>query len=125
MSHYLRAPAFSWNALLNMTKVELEASCFFKRYSKAINKYLTPYDPKQESKHNKIKKLMLSNYQLNIVDFYNIPIGIVKKSVLNFFFFKKRTLLKVKIEAKKIHHVVELNQSQWLIHISNLANKKE
>ena len=23
MSHYLRAPALSWNALLNMTKVEL------------------------------------------------------------------------------------------------------
>ena len=74
MIHYLRAPALSWNALLNMTKVELElisdadiylffekgirggASCSFKRYSKAINKYLTPYDPKQESKHNKIKK---------------------------------------------------------------------
>ena len=67
---------------------------------------------------------MLSNYQLNILDFYNIPIGIVKKLVLNFF-LKKRTLLKVKSEAKKIHHVVELNQSQWLIHISNLANKKE
>ena len=66
---------------------------------------------------------MLSNYQLNIVDFYNIPIGIVKKLVLNFF-LKKRTLLKVKIEAKKIHHVLELNQSQWLIDISNLANKK-
>ena len=28
---------------------------------------------------------MLSNYQLKIVDFYNIPIGNIKKWVPNFF----------------------------------------
>ena len=32
-----------------------------------------------------IKKEILSNYQLNIADFYNIPIGIVKKLLPNFF----------------------------------------
>ena len=68
-THYLSAPALSWNAMLNMTKVKLELipdpdmNMFFKkgirggacyisnRYSKANNKYLKFYDPKQESKH--------------------------------------------------------------------------
>ena len=68
-SHYLSAPALSWDAMLNMTKVELElitdshmyiffekgmkggVSHISKRYSKANNKYLKSYDPKQESKH--------------------------------------------------------------------------
>ena len=52
-------------------------------------------------------------YQLNIADFYHIPIGIVKKLVPNFFdrvndmkskcklIWKLATLLKVRIEAKK------------------------
>ena len=69
-SHYLIAPTLSWDAMLNMTKVELELildpykQIFFKkatrgevpyisnRYSKVNNKYLKPYDPKQESKHS-------------------------------------------------------------------------
>ena len=68
-SHYLSTPALSWDAILNMTKVELElishadiylffekgvrgggVSYISKRYSQANNKYLKPYDPKQESK---------------------------------------------------------------------------
>ena len=32
-----------------------------------------------------IKREMLSKYQLNVADFYNIPIGAVKKLVSNFF----------------------------------------
>ena len=60
-----------------------------------------------------IKKEILSNYQLNIADFYNIPIGIVKNLLRNFFdrvndmkskcklIWKLATLLKVRIEAKK------------------------
>ena len=39
-SHYFSAPALSWDVMLKMTK-----------YSKANNKYLKSYDPKQESKH--------------------------------------------------------------------------
>ena len=59
LSHYLSATASSWDAILNMTKVELElisnadmylffngVSYISKRYSKANNKYLKSYDQK-------------------------------------------------------------------------------
>ena len=65
----MNAPGLTWDAILNMTKVELELipdadlNIFFEkdtrggvsyisnRYSKAKNKYLKSYDPKQESEH--------------------------------------------------------------------------
>ena len=68
-SHYLSAPTLSWDAMLNMTKVELELipdpdmyvffekgtrsgiSYISNRYSNANNKYLKSNDSKQESKH--------------------------------------------------------------------------
>ena len=68
-SHYLSAQALNYDEMLNMKKVEPEllsdADMYFffekgmgggvsyisKRYSKANNKYLKSYDPKQESKH--------------------------------------------------------------------------
>ena len=68
-SHYLSAPALSWDAMLNMTKGKTElisdayiylffekgilgrVSYISKRYSKAKNKYLKSFDPKQESIH--------------------------------------------------------------------------
>ena len=66
-SHYLSAPGLSWDAMLQMTKNELERipdpdiflakgtrgwiSYISDRYSKANNKYLKSYDPKEESKH--------------------------------------------------------------------------
>ena len=68
-SHYMSAPVLSWDAMLNMKKVELELIIdpdmyrFFEKgmrggvsyisniYSKASNKYLKYYGTKQESKH--------------------------------------------------------------------------
>ena len=68
-SHCLSAPALSWDAMLNMTKVKLElisdpdmyiflekryerwSFLHFNRYSKANNKYLKSYDPKQKLNH--------------------------------------------------------------------------
>ena len=68
-SHYFSTPAWSWDAIGNMTKVELELIpdpdmyIFFEkgtrgevfsisyRYSNGNNKYLKSFDPKQESKH--------------------------------------------------------------------------
>ena len=65
----MSAPTLSWDAVLNMTTVELElisdadiylffekgmrsgVSYISKRYSRANNKYLKSYDPKQKSKH--------------------------------------------------------------------------
>ena len=66
---YLSAAGLSWDAMLKMTKVELELipdsnmymffekgtsggiSCISNRYTKANNKYLKYYDPKEESKY--------------------------------------------------------------------------
>ena len=68
-SHYLSAAALSWDAILNMTKVDIElisntdmylffekgmrdgVSYISKRCSIANNKYLNSYDPKQKQKH--------------------------------------------------------------------------
>ena len=68
-SRYSSAPGLSWDAMLKMTKIKLELTIdpdmyiFFEkgtrggisynsnRYSKANNKYLKSYDPKQETKH--------------------------------------------------------------------------
>ena len=70
-SNYLRAPGLSWDAMLNVTKIKLELipdpgmyiffekgtiggiSYISNRYSKANNKYLKSYDPKQELKHTR------------------------------------------------------------------------
>ena len=68
-SHYLSAPGLNWDVMLKMTKIEPELIpdsdmyIFFEKstrggisyisntYSKANNKYLKSYGPKQESKH--------------------------------------------------------------------------
>ena len=65
----MSAAGLSWDAMLKMIKIELElisdpdtyiffeegtgsGTCYiYNRYSKTNNKYLKPYDPKEESKH--------------------------------------------------------------------------
>ena len=67
--HYSRTPVVNWDAMFNMKKIELELisdvdinlsfeksmreGVYYnsKRYSKASDKYLKSYDPKQESKY--------------------------------------------------------------------------
>ena len=69
-----------------------------------------------------IKREMLSDYQLKIADHYNIPVGNIKKLVLIFFDKEKYVIhyqnlqlyLKLGLKLKKIHRVLEFNQSQWL-----------
>ena len=62
---YLSAPVLSWDAMISMTKIELELSLYidmffekairggvsyiYKRYSKTNDKCLKSYDPKEES----------------------------------------------------------------------------
>ena len=208
-SHYLSEPVLSWDAMHKMTKVKLELIrdpdmyTFFEkgtrggisytanRYSKANNKYLNSYDPKQKSKHitysdanylygyamskflptngfkwidpkgfdlnkytsnsskgcvleveleypkqlrelhndyllapdkMKIKIKMMSEYQLKIADLYNIPIGNVKKIVPSLFDKEKYVIhsensqlhLRIGLKLKKVHRILEFNQSQWL-----------
>ena len=65
---------------------------------------------------------MLSDYQLKIADLYNINIGNVKKLVPNFFDKEKYVLhyenlrlnFSLGLELKKLHGILEFNQSQWL-----------
>ena len=70
----------------------------------------------------KIKKEVLSEYQLKIADHYNIAIGDVKRLVPNFFDKEKylihyenlKLYLRLGLKLKKLHPVLEFNQSQWL-----------
>ena len=78
---------------------------------------------------------MLSEYQLEIADLYNIPIGNVKKVVPNFFDKEKDVLhyknlqlyLRLGLELRKIHLYLDtyrINYNGWN-HILNLTHKKE
>ena len=68
-----------------------------------------------------IHRKILSEYQLKIADLYNIPIGNVKK-LPNAFGKEKYVIhyenlkfyLRLGLKLKKIHRILEFNQSQWL-----------
>ena len=59
---------------------------------------------------------MLCKYQLLTADFYNILMGHAKKLVSNFFDKEKKSASKWKLglKLKKIHRLLEFNQSQCL-----------
>ena len=173
-----------------------------KRYSKANNKYLISYDPKQESKpiiqfdannlygytiskflptsgfkwidpqefdlneysrnsqkgcvlevdleypkdlrelHDvqplapdkiEIKRELLSDYQLKSVDLYSISVGNVENLVSNFYdkgkylihYENLQLYIRLGLKLRKIHRVLELNQSQWLKPYVELTHKEE
>ena len=135
-SHYLSISALSWDAMLNMTKIEVElllhadmyllfekymrggVSYISQRHRKANSQYLISYHPKQELKEfiKEIRKLApyeieiiketWSNYQLKVADFYDISISNVKKLVPNFFDKRKYEL---GYENLKLHLRLGLN----------------
>ena len=65
---------------------------------------------------------MLSDYQVEIANLYNIPISNVKKLVPNVFdketyvlhYEKFQLYLRLGLKLKKIHRVLEFNQPLWL-----------
>ena len=100
-------------------------------YSKKLHKLHNDY-PLAPDKIE-IKTNMLSNYQLKIAEFCDISIGNVKKLVPNFFDVEKYVLhqenlqlyLRLRLKLKKIHRVLEFNQSQWLKLYVEFNTKKE
>ena len=71
----------------------------------------------------KIKREMLSNYQLRISDYCNTRIGNIKNLVPNFFDKEKYVFhyeilelfleIRIKTNKQKKHHLLEFNQSQY------------
>ena len=67
------------------------------------------------------KREVLSHYQQKIADLCNIPIGNVTKLVLKIFDKEKYVLhhqnlqlyLRLRLIVKKIHGILEFNQSEW------------
>ena len=70
----------------------------------------------------KIKREILSDYQLKIAELHNVPIGNAKKFVPNFFekgkyvlhFQNLQLYIRLGLKLKSIHHVLEFHQSEWL-----------
>ena len=67
---------------------------------------------------------------LKIVGFYDIPIVMLKNLCLTFLIKKNmcftiKTIVKARIEAKKMRHVSKFNQSQWLKPYVKFNTKKE
>ena len=71
----------------------------------------------------------MPNYQIKIVDFYNIFISNVKKLVRNFFDKEKYVLhcenfqlyFRLGSKLNKIHRLLEFNQSQWINHYAEFS----
>ena len=77
-------------------------------------------DPPLAPDKIEIKREMFSNYQLKIAGHYNIPIDNVNKLMSNFFdkekyvihYKKLKLYLRLGLKLKKVHYLLEFNQSQ-------------
>ena len=127
MSKFLPTSVFKWidPKEFDLTKYTGNSS---KGYVLEVN---LEYPKELQELHNnyplapdkiEIKRQMLSEYQQKIADLYNIPIGNIQKLVSNFFdkekyvfpFENLQLYLRLGLKLKKIHRVLEFNQSQWL-----------
>ena len=127
MSKFLRTSGFKW-----IDSKEFDSHKYNSNSSKAcVLKVDLEYPKELREIHNEyplapdkieIEREMLSKYQLKIANHYNIPIGNVKKSVSKFFDKEKHVIhyenlkiyLRLGLKLKKIHCVLEFNQSQCL-----------
>ena len=126
MSKFLPTSEFKWidpKFVLNKYTSNSSKRCVLKvdlKYPKELPELhndcqLAPYKIE-------IKREMLSEYQLKIADLYNIPTDNVKKLVPTFFDKEKYVIhyenlklyLRLGLNLKKIHRILEFNQSQWL-----------
>ena len=77
-------------------------------------------DPPLAPDKIEIKREMFSNYQLKIAGHYNIPVENVNKLMSNFFdkekyvihYEKLKLYLRLGLKLKKVHYLLEFNQSQ-------------
>ena len=83
-------------------------------YPKELHELHNDYPLASDKIEINVKRL--SRYQLKIADFYNVPIGNVKKLVLNILCALLWELVTTEFmnKTKKVHGVLEFNQSQWL-----------
>ena len=135
-TYYLSTPALSCDVMLYMAKVKLElisdpgiyiffekgmrggVSYISNRYSKSSNKHLKFYDPKQESKHI---------IHLDADHLYGYGMSkFVLASGFKWLDLKEFDLNKYISHScvRKLHCVLEFNQSQWLKQYDEFNTKK-
>ena len=89
--------------------------CFLKidlEYPKELRELHNDYPLAPDKIEIKIE--ILPNYQLKIAEFYNIPIGNVKRLVPNLFNVLHYEILQLyRRLGLKLHHVLDFSQSQW------------
>ena len=69
----------------------------------------------------------MSKYQLTIAELWNIPIDNVRKLDKEIYVLHQENLqlyLRLGLKFKKVHHVLEFNQSQWLKLYANCNTQK-
>ena len=127
MSKFLPASGFKW-----INPKEFHLNKYTTNSSKGyILEVELEYPKKLQELHNdyplapdktEIKRGFLSEYQLKIANLYNIPIDNVKKLVPKSFdkekyvlhYEKMQLYLRLRLKLKKMHSLLEFNQSQWL-----------